>query len=56
MRTSIDARRFPLLAADPGMRIGTPDIDGPACGNRKDPYPILPIRYNGSARVYQTCR
>lgn len=42
--------------AVPGMPIGSPGMDGPEYGNRKDPYDVLLIQQDGSTRVYQTYR
>lgn len=38
----------------PGMPIGSPGMDGPEHGNRKDPYDVLLVQRDGSARVYQS--
>ncbi|OGA97045.1 MAG: metal-binding protein [Burkholderiales bacterium RIFCSPHIGHO2_12_FULL_61_11] len=38
----------------PGMVIGSPGMDGPAYGGRKDPYDVLLISADGSTRVYQS--
>lgn len=38
----------------PGMPIGSPGMDGPAYGGRKDPYEVLLVAKDGSAAVYQT--
>lgn len=38
----------------PGMPIGSPGMDGPVFGDRKDPYNVLLIHSDGSARVYQS--
>lgn len=40
--------------AVPGMPIGSPGMDGPAYGNTVDPYQVLLILNDGSARVYAT--
>lgn len=42
--------------AVPAMPIGSPGMDGPAYGSRKDPYDVLLLSKDGSARVYQTYR
>lgn len=42
--------------AVPAMPIGSPGMDGPAYGKRKDPYDVLLLSKDGSARVYQTYR
>lgn len=40
--------------AVPGMPIGSPGMDGPAYGQRKDPYDVLLVLPDGSSRVYQS--
>lgn len=42
--------------AVPAMPIGSPGMDGPAYGKRKDPHDVLLLSKDGSARVYQTYR
>lgn len=42
--------------AVPGMPIGSPGMDGPAYGNRVDPYDTLLIKANGSAEVFVSHR
>jgi hypothetical protein len=42
--------------AAPGMPIGSPGMDTPAYGGRKDPYDVLLVRKDGSATVYQAYR
>ncbi|MDR3368536.1 DUF411 domain-containing protein [Rhodoferax sp.] len=37
----------------PGMPIGSPGMDGPAYGGRKDAYATLLVRRDGSTRVFQ---
>lgn len=40
--------------AVPGMPVGSPGMDGPVYGGRKDPYDVLLVQANGSTRVYQS--
>ncbi len=40
----------------PGMTIGSPGMDGPAYGKRKDPYDVLLVKADGSSTVYQSYR
>lgn len=40
--------------AVPGMPHGSPGMDGPKYGNRLDPYDVLLIERDGSARVFQS--
>ena len=42
--------------AVPGMPIGSPGMDGPAYGNRVDPYDTLLIKSDGSAEVFVSHR
>jgi len=38
--------------AVPGMPIGSPGMDGPAYQGQKDPYDVLLVQADGSAKVY----
>ena len=40
--------------AVPGMPVGSPGMDGPAYGSRKDPYDVLLVRKDGSTTSYQS--
>lgn len=40
--------------AVPGMPVGSPGMDGPLYGGRKDPYDVLLVMQDGSSRVYQS--
>ncbi|MBA4261814.1 MAG: metal-binding protein [Comamonadaceae bacterium] len=40
--------------AVPGMPVGSPGMDGPEYGGRKDPYDVVLVLPDGSARVYQS--
>ena len=42
--------------AVPAMPIGSPGMDGPEYGGRKDPYDVLLVRKDGAASVYQAYR
>jgi len=42
--------------AVPGMPIGSPGMDGPEYGGRKDPYDVLRIAADGSASLFQSHR
>ncbi len=42
-----------LGLAVPGMKVGSPGMDGPAYKGRKDPYEVLLVRRDGSTSVYQ---
>jgi len=45
-----------LGLAVPGMPVGSPGMDGPEYGGRKDPYDVLLVQRGGSASVYQSYR
>lgn len=40
--------------AVPGMPVGSPGMDAPLYGGRKDPYDVLLVFQDGSHRVYQS--
>ena len=42
--------------AVPAMPIGSPGMDGPAYGGRRDPYDVLLVARDGQATVYQSYR
>jgi hypothetical protein len=39
--------------AVPGMPVGSPGMDDPAYGGRKDPFDVLLLAKDGSSKVYQ---
>jgi hypothetical protein len=39
--------------AVPGMPVGSPGMDGPDYGNRRDAYDVLLVQRNGESRVFQ---
>lgn len=43
-----------LGLAVPGMPIGSPGMDGPEYGDRRDPYDVLLVARDGSTRVFQS--
>lgn len=45
-----------LGLAVPGMPVGSPGMDGPEYGGHRDPYDVLLVQRNGSARVYHAYR
>jgi hypothetical protein len=45
-----------LGIAVPGMPVGSPGMDGPEYGGRKDPYDVLLVQRNGNASIYQSYR
>ena len=42
--------------AVPGMPVGSPGMDGPDYGDRKDPYDVLLVQAEGKSSVYQAYR
>ncbi len=42
--------------AVPGMPVGSPGMDGPAYGGRRDPYDVLLVAAGGATRVYRSYR
>ena len=45
-----------LGLAVPGMRVGSPGMDGEVYGDRRDPYDVLLLGADGSAKPYQSYR
>lgn len=43
-----------LGLAVPGMPVGSPGMDGPVYGERRDPYDVVLVLKDGSSRVYQS--
>ncbi len=43
-----------LGLAVPGMPVGSPGMDGPVYGGRRDPYEVLLVLRNGGHRVFQS--
>jgi len=42
--------------AVPGMPIGSPGMDGPEYGQRRDPYDVLLLARDGTSRIFQSYR
>jgi hypothetical protein len=42
--------------AVPGMPVGSPGMDGPDYGGRRDPYDVLLVHRDGSSRVFASYR
>ena len=38
----------------PGMPVGSPGMDGPEYGGRRDPYDVLLVARDGTTRVFQS--
>lgn len=53
IRRLLKERPKALGLAVPGMPIGSPGMDGPAYGGRKDPYSVMLVQRDGNASVYQ---
>lgn len=43
-----------LGLAVPGMPVGSPGMDGPDYGGRQDPYDVLLVQRDGTARIYRS--
>lgn len=52
----LDERPDAIGLAVPAMPRGSPGMDGPAYGGVRDPYDVLLIRPDGTARVFQSYR
>ncbi len=46
-------KRDVIGLAVPGMPVGSPGMDGPAYGDRRDPYQVLALTRDGGSRVFQ---
>ena len=53
IRRMLAERPKALGLAVPGMPVGSPGMDGPAYGGRKDPYAVLLVQRDGSTATYQ---
>ena len=42
--------------AVPGMVVGSPGMDGPSYGQRKDPYDVILVKADGSSTVFKSYR
>jgi hypothetical protein len=56
IRRLLSQRPDVLGLAVPGMPVGSPGMDGPVYGDRRDPYDVLAIRRDGTAAVYASYR
>lgn len=43
-----------LGLAVPGMKIGTPGMDGPGYNSRRDPYDVLLVLKNGDSKIFRS--
>ena len=42
--------------AVPGMPVGSPGMDGPSYGQRKDPYDVILVKADGNSTVFKSYR
>lgn len=56
IRRVLKERPQAISLAVPEMPLGSPGMDGPKYGYKADPYDVLLILRDGSARVYQSYR
>jgi hypothetical protein len=56
IRRLLKERPSALGLAVPAMPIGSPGMDGPEYGGRRDPYDVLLVQSNGAGRVFQSYR
>lgn len=56
IRRLLTERPAAIGLAVPGMPVGSPGMDGPAYGDRRDPYDVLLVREDGGASVFQSYR
>ena len=54
IRRLLKERPKALGLAVPGMPVGSPGMDGPAYGGRKDPYGVMLVQRDGGSSVYQS--
>lgn len=54
IRRLLKERPSALGLTVPGMPVGSPGMDGPEYAGRKDPFDVMLIGLDGSARVYQS--
>lgn len=53
VRALLQQKPQALGLAVPGMPVGSPGMDGPAYGNRRDPYDVLLVARDGSTRIFK---
>ncbi|HYF58088.1 MAG TPA: DUF411 domain-containing protein [Burkholderiaceae bacterium] len=56
VRRLLAQRPDALGLAVPGMPVGSPGMDGPIYGGRRDPYDVLRVARDGSAAVFASYR
>lgn len=52
----LDERPNAIGLAVPAMPIGSPGMDGPEYGHRRDPYDVLLLARDGTSRIFQSYR
>ena len=53
VRALLQQKPQALGLAVPGMPVGSPGMDGPVYGNRRDTYDVLLVAHDGSTRVFK---
>lgn len=56
IRRLLKERPAAIGLAVPAMPIGSPGMDGPAYGGRRDPYDVLLVHKDGNSSVFQSYR
>ena len=56
IRRLLKERPAALGLAVPAMPVGSPGMDGPEYGGRRDPYDVLLVQTSGASRVFQSYR
>jgi len=56
IRRLLKDRPAALGLAVPAMPVGSPGMDGPEYGGRRDPYDVLLVQDTGASRVFQSYR
>ncbi|WP_084153764.1 DUF411 domain-containing protein [Simplicispira psychrophila] len=56
VRALLQQKPKALGLAVPGMPVGSPGMDGPVYGNRRDPYDVLLVAHGGGTRVFKSYR
>ena len=54
VRALLQQKPKALGLAVPGMPVGSPGMDGAVYGERRDPYDVLLVAHDGSARVFKS--
>ncbi|PJI98130.1 hypothetical protein CLU85_2935 [Acidovorax sp. 69] len=54
VRALLQQKPQALGLAVPGMPVGSPGMDGPAYGNRRDAYDVLLVARDGSTRIFKS--